>query len=89
MTTREEIVTTMRQFLAGSHPERTVVVDSDANLFSLGLLDSLGIVSLVLFIEDTLGVSLAYDDLSEENLGSLDAIADMVLRYDRQGGASR
>jgi hypothetical protein len=35
---------------------------------------------MVVFIESEFGCALGFDDLTEENLGSLSAIRDLILR---------
>lgn len=87
MTSRTDVIAEIRGFLAETHPQAAEAVGADDSLFQLGLLDSLGIVSMVMFLEDRFAVSFQYDDLSEENLQSLGTIADLVLRYTmRQNG---
>ena len=52
----------------------------DDNLFESGVLDSLQLVSLIAFIDDEFGLSLDYDDLTEENLGTLSALRGLIAR---------
>ena len=77
---RGEVIAVIREFLLETKPEETKAVEDDTDLFEIGALDSLAIVSMVVFIEERFGFSLDYEDLTEENLGSLSAIADTVLR---------
>lgn len=44
------------------------------------VIDSIGVVELVQFIEDRFGVHLENDEITEENIGSLVAIARFVMR---------
>ena len=55
-------------------------IQPDTNLFDIEILDSLVIVSMVVFLEERFSCSLDYEDLTEENLGSLAAITDLVMR---------
>lgn len=43
------------------------------------VIDSIGVVELVQFIEDRFGVRLENDEITEENIGSLAAIARFVV----------
>lgn len=51
--------------------------DDDALLES-GVIDSMGVLEVLTFIEDSYGVRPEDDEISEENLGSLRAIARFV-----------
>ena len=77
---RRDVIAIVREFLLETKPEETKSLDDDTDLFEIGALDSLAIVSMVMFIEERFALSLDYEDLTEENLGSLTAIADTVLR---------
>lgn len=49
------------------------LTDSDSLLES-GIIDSLGILDLAMFVERDLGVQMADDDLTPENFDSLNAL---------------
>lgn len=50
----------------------------DDDIFSLGFVNSLFAMQLVLFVEKQLGVPLEGDDLQMENFRSIDAIVRLV-----------
>jgi len=77
---REEVISKVQGFLAQERPDGIGAAQENTNLFELGILDSLLIVSLVVFVEDEFACSLDYDELTEENLCCLSAIADLVVR---------
>ena len=54
-----------------------VVVDSDS-LLRHGIIDSLGVVELVEFLQSAFDVTIGDDEITEENLGSLASIARFV-----------
>lgn len=54
-----------------------VVGDSDS-LLRHGIIDSLGVVELVEFLQSTFDVTIGDDDITEENLGSLASIGRYV-----------
>jgi len=56
-----------------------VEITSDARLLERGIIDSLGVMELVSCLEQNFGVRLDDDSITEENLGTLDAIATFVL----------
>jgi acyl carrier protein len=54
------------------------VLGDDDKLLERGVVDSMGIVEMLTFIEDEFGVKAADDEISEANLGTLRAIAHFV-----------
>lgn len=80
---RDSVIRTIRPFLEKGLRLEGGVLDDRANLFQRDLYDSLQIVSLVSFLEETFECSLDFDELTESNLGSLAAIADLILRKKR------
>jgi acyl carrier protein len=77
---QDEILASLRDFVGAERPDEVRDLQNDDNLFDLGLLDSLQLVSMVVFIESEFGCALGFDDLTEENLGSLSSIRDLILR---------
>lgn len=53
--------------------KKPIVPDED--LFASGVLDSLGVLQLVLFLEEQFGVKVPDEDVVLENFQSLDAMA--------------
>jgi acyl carrier protein len=52
----------------------------DANLIDAGL-DSMGIMRLIMFIEDTFGVTLPDAEIDPDNLHSLNALEQWILQH--------
>ena len=69
---------TVRRFLA----EVFFVDDvaNDASFLEQGIVDSMGMVELVTFLETTYSIKVADDELVQENLDSLDNIAAFIER---------
>ncbi len=68
----------VREFIAnelGRDVQR--VTDADS-LLEAGILDSLGVLSLVGFIEQRYAISVTEDEMMPDNFDSLDAIAAFV-----------
>jgi acyl carrier protein len=78
MTTSSAIHETIRQFIA----EVFFVDNFDANASFLeeGVIDSTGMLELVLFVESTYGFKVADDELLPENLDSLNKVAAFIER---------
>jgi acyl carrier protein len=49
--------------------------ENSALIFKEGILDSMGFLKLVTFIEDEFDIQILDDDLKEENFESIDAIS--------------
>jgi acyl carrier protein len=56
------------------------VLNDDDPLLERGVVDSMGIAEMLTFLDDEFGVKVADDEITEDNLGSLRAIATFVLR---------
>jgi acyl carrier protein len=52
----------------------------DASLTELGVIDSTGVLELVGFLEETWEIQVEDTELVPENLDSIDAITDFVIR---------
>ena len=57
-----------------------VTIASETDLMELGILDSLAIAQLVMFLEDTFSLELDPDDIDPENFKSVDAMVALVER---------
>jgi acyl carrier protein len=53
--------------------------DTDS-LLEHGIIDSMGVIELVTFVRDEFGVDAEDGEITEENFGSLDAIAGFVYK---------
>lgn len=84
---RDEVIERIRAFFTAGDEGHEPPPADDANLFDLGVLDSLRIVSLLVLVEAEFGIVLDYDDLTEENLGSIDSITDLIVRRSTAPGS--
>ena len=58
-----------------------VLVESpDANLLESGLVDSIGLVELIIRLEDRFGMALPMESLELDDLRSINTIADLITR---------
>jgi len=57
---------------------RSVNFDADQDLLSAGIIDSLGILRLVAFMEDQLGIQVLDEDVVFENFSSIKVMNDYV-----------
>jgi acyl carrier protein len=75
----------IRAFLKEELARELGQVDNGQSLLEAGILDSLGVLALVSFIERRYGIGISEDELLPENFDSIEAIATFVTR--RRGGA--
>jgi acyl carrier protein len=75
-----EVRSDMRTFLQDNflymHPG--VELKDDANFLTLGIIDSLGFVELVEEVQSRYGLAIEDVEITEENFGSINAIAEFV-----------
>jgi acyl carrier protein len=64
-------------FIMGSQP--APIEDSDSFL-EMHIMDSTGFLELVGFLEDTYAIEITDEDMTPENLDSLDGVAEFVAR---------
>lgn len=76
MIVPDELGREVRRFVASNY-----IVDVDASDFpgsasltEAGILDSMGVLELVLFLEESYGLAIADDEVTPENLDTVDRI---------------
>jgi acyl carrier protein len=69
-----------RQYIAENflYMRRDLTLDDGDMLLERGIIDSMGVMELVSFIEQEFDVVVSDEDVTENNLGSLRAIATFV-----------
>lgn len=72
------------EILMGGRPE----LAAEEPLVSSGLLDSLGILRLITFLEERFGIQVGDGDVGEENFGSLARLSTFVERKLRERSGS-
>ena len=79
MSRREILLDYVKDELAhGRMPNLNV----DDDLLSAGILDSMGILELVAFIDKQFGIQVPDEDVVLENFMSVSALTDYLQRYD-------
>jgi len=80
--TEEQIRAQVRAFIEQEflYMRPGVVITDEDSLMKKGVLDSMGVLEVMQFLTDTFGVTPADDEITEANLGSLQAIAAFVKR---------
>lgn len=73
-----EVTQTIREYLNEELLDHEVELADDTPLLKTELIDSMGVLTLVGFIEDEYGITIGADDVSTENFESLSTIASLV-----------
>ena len=79
--TRDTILSALRRYVADSFREgRQAGLEPGTHLVSSGIVDSAGVVQLVLFAERRFGVVIEDAEVKLENFDTLATLADLILR---------
>jgi acyl carrier protein len=54
--------------------------DVETNIIEAGLIDSTGILSLVLYLETQYGIEIDLEEINEDNFGQIRKIAELVKK---------
>ncbi len=80
MNDEHEIIIKVREFILEKTFSDGVEFNNDTMIFKDGILDSMGLVTLISFLEEQFNIQTEDIDLVEENFESLNAIADFIER---------
>jgi acyl carrier protein len=79
------IETQVRAFLADAFPvDGDAPLDAEASLFEAGIIDSMGVLTLVTWIEENFGITVDDDEVLPENI---DGVAALVRYIGAKTGA--
>jgi acyl carrier protein len=77
---RETVENRLLAFLRENFPKiRNTCISFDDPLLNSGLVDSLGILSIVAFIDEELGLTVNDDEVNDDNFDTVNAIVRFVL----------
>lgn len=57
---------------------KSIEVTEETDLFDIGLLDSLGIIMLLTYLNESLNINISLEDLKIENFKTISSIIDLV-----------
>ena len=82
MVTQDHIGDAIGQFIANQFQiaNNDPLFTRDAHLYELGLVDSIGVVELIGFVESTFDIELQEEDLFSDQFTTIDGIAGIVYR---------
>lgn len=78
--TEGEILASVRGFIAENflYMKPDFVLSDDDSLLKRGVVDSMGVLEVMNYLEEAFGVTPANEEITEANLGSLRAIARFI-----------
>jgi acyl carrier protein len=89
MPDRTEFVTAVSDFLIKCNPDGPHDFGPEDNLFALGLVDSLRLVELIIFLEKLTGQDLPVENYSISSFYTINNLYDMVRTAATASGAER
>jgi acyl carrier protein len=80
METITDIKNMIRQYVIETSYANLDQVKDESLIFSEGILDSMGFILLINFIEDSFGIKARDSELLEDNFESINAMASFIER---------
>lgn len=82
MPTQHEIEPAIRKFITDNflYREGAESLSDTTSFLETGLIDSTGVLELVMFLEKTFGIKVADEEMLPENLDSVRQLAAYILR---------
>ena len=76
----EHVLETIRDFIACNFlfEETSEMLPDDASLLQLGIIDSTGVLNLLMFTEEQFGLQIPDTDVTPEHFDSIQRLADYV-----------
>jgi len=84
----EQLVEELRHFITSDilFGRDDLVIGDDAPLFDEGLVDSVGLMRLVAYLEEHYRLAIGDEELMPENFGTIARLAAFVAQKRREGG---
>lgn len=79
--TRDEILSRLRSFVQDNflYMRPDFELRDDQSLMGQGIVDSMGVMEMLQFLEEEFGVRVPEEDVTEDKIGTLSDIADYVV----------
>jgi acyl carrier protein len=78
MPERDDLRRRIHDYVVANFMFDAADITDDASLSATGVLDSMGILEMVLFVEESLGVPVADEDVLPEHFDTVDALVEFV-----------
>lgn len=85
--TRDEILSRLRSFVQDNflYMRPDFELRDDQSLMGQGIVDSMGVMEMLQFLEEEFGVRVPEEDVTEDKIGTLSDIADYVVANRAEG----
>jgi acyl carrier protein len=80
MLDKEQVSQKIKDYIINTTFIDASKISEESMIFKEGYLDSMGLISLITFIEKDFGIATQNRDLVEENFESINAISNFVLQ---------
>lgn len=80
LMTQNQVADRIREYITENflYMRQDFAFDENDSLLGRGIIDSMGVIELITFIQDEFGIPVDDGDITEENLGTLASIAGFV-----------
>lgn len=78
----------LRQYLIDTFMYGEGTIKDDQQLFETGVIDSLGFMKLLSFVEESFGVSLDMSEVTIDNFASIDTMVETIESKQAEQGKS-
>jgi acyl carrier protein len=75
-----QIQENVKQFIVNTSYVPADQVNNDTMIFAQGIMDSMGFISIIDFLEESFSISVADNELIEPNFESINAISNFISR---------
>lgn len=80
MDSIQQIQEQVKQFILKTSYIPEDQINNDSLIFAQGIMDSMGFISIISFIEEDFSVAAADNELIESNFESINAISNFIFR---------
>jgi acyl carrier protein len=81
MTTREQVREFVnRELLKADRDRKGVRIQDNTSMIKSGLIDSMSVVELVAYVENTFQINVADHDINIDDFDSIDSICSLIAR---------
>jgi acyl carrier protein len=86
---KDEVLTRVRSFIDENflYMRPDFELGADDSLMGNGIVDSMGVMEVIEFLEEQFSVVVGDEDITEANIGTLNAIAGYVMAHSVAGDA--
>lgn len=80
--TLEQITQNVRKFLFENYlfGYSENELSNDTSFLEFGVLDSMGIIELIVFIEEEFGIEISYSEILPENMDSVNCVSSLIYK---------